>query len=993
VQKKMLDSIHEKGTEKRIKLVHILILLVALVLLVLLFSQNTFGTHTLVINELMTSNRSTIADEDGDYSDWIELFNSGNFPLNLDGFWLSDDPTNPLKWELPSISIGPQQHLLIFASGKNRRDPNGPYLHTNFRLSASGDSLILSTPDVRIIDSVETEEMYSNISLGRASGMGNTWVYFFDATPGSKNSNLGVKTIEITPASDQSVYINEFMTTNRTSVLDDDGDLTDWVEIYNSGESPKNLKDYWLSDKDDNPFKWRFPEIVIAPGEYLLIFASGKNRAEPEKALHTNFKLNDTNDTLVFSTPSGQLIDGIKVRNMIPDVSYGRNEDNTDDWLYYPAPTPGRSNDTQGFEELSGKTLPASFNLHINEAMTMNTDTITDEDGDYEDWIEIYNSGEEAVNLFGFGLSDKDDDPFHWQFPDVTIEGHSFLLVFASGKDRVLPDSRNLHTNFRLSSSGETVILTAPTGMTVDELATGRLVPGLSAGRYPDGEAERFFFKYPSPGAGNSSIALQGFAPEPLLSQHGGFHDDSLSLTMTLPFTLPGTIIRYTLNGKEPDASSTVYTGPITLGKTTVVRARVFAEGLLPSKTINETFLINEDTTLTVLSVFIDPKDLWDPREGIYVMGYNAQSEFPHVGANFWKDMEKPIHLQLFETNGKLGLSMDAGIKIAGQYSRAMPQKSFNIFARNRYGSDVIEYPFFPGKTLTTQKAITLRTSGQDATMSKIRDSMMTSLLSETDLDYQAYRAAVVFINGEYWGAYNIRERINKYFIAYTHGIDPESVDLLQGNTMMRAGNSDHYVALRSFIANNDMRQSQNYDYVQTQMDVQNFMDYWIAQMYFANTDSANIRFWRERTEGAKWRWIVYDTDWGFFNVNHNTVYYVTNPEGTGVGRRLSTVLLANLLKNNDFKEEFLQRFAYHLNYTFAPERVINIIDEIAGDIEPEMPSHFQRWGGTVNSWQTHVQSLRNFAQQRPAIVVRHIQRKFNLTNAEMNVFDAWKNQ
>jgi hypothetical protein len=391
------------------------------------------------------------------------------------------------------------------------------------------------------------------------------------------------------------------------------------------------------------------------------------------------------------------------------------------------------------------------------------------------------------------------------------------------------------------------------------------------------------------------------------------------------------------------------------------------------------------------VSILMDPKDLWDPRDGMYVMGYNAQSEFPHVGANFWKDMEKAIHMQVFEPRGKLGISLDGGIQIGGQYSRAMPQKTFNVFARKRYGSDVMEYPFFPGKTLSTQKAITLRTSGQDAAMSKIRDAMMTRLIADTGLDYQAYRPCVVFLNGEYWGLYNIRERINKFFIAYNHGVDPEKVDLLQGNTMVREGNADHYVAMRSFVASNDMSRMDNYEHVKTLMDVENFMDYWIAEIYFANTDSANIRFWRERTEGARWRWIVYDTDWGFFDVDHNSLAYVTNPEGTGIGKHLSTVLLVNLLKNDEFREEFIRRLAYHLNVTFAPERVVGIIDEMAAAIEPEMPAHRQRWGGTMSGWRNHIQRLRTFAEKRPAIVTGHIQRKFNLTHQEMEMFDAWE--
>ncbi|MGI6658256.1 MAG: CotH kinase family protein [Dethiobacteraceae bacterium] len=969
---------------KKIKAKHLLLMLCVLLVLLLFFCRNIFGSHSLYINEVMSSNRCTITDEDGDYADWCELYNAGTTTLNLDGYWLSDDPTNPLRWELPAVKLAPGEYLLIFASGKDRRDLAGPYLHTNFRLSA-GETLVLSSPDLRPIDSVEIGQLYANVSWGRHPKFHDQWFYYLTATPGLANATLGYEHFSREPAENISVRINEFLTANRTSITDLDGDLSDWIEFYNAGDTEQNLAGFWLSDDAADPFKWRFPELSLQPGEYLLVFASGKNLAEHKHNLHTNFKLNDTQDKLLFSTADGRPVEEISFPRMIANVSYGRTSDSSK-WQYFPLPTPAAANETQGFDDLSGTVLPLSYQLHINEVQTMNRSTLRDEDGQYSDWIELYNAGTKPLDLTGFGLSDRETEPFLWQFPSLTLEPQSYLVVFASGKDRRDP-AKNLHTNFRLSISGETVYLTAPTGEKVDSLVTGRLESGLSAGRYPDGAGGRHFFMQPSPGARNSGTALTGRAPMPVFSQPGGFYEDTVTLTLAPSMPVAGAVIRYTTNGEEPTANSPIYESPLTLTETSVIRAKCFVDGMLASKTANNSYFINEEAPLTVVSIFINPRDLWDQDQGIYVLGKNADPEFPHVGANFWQDWEKPIHLQLYEPDGKLGFSVDAGLRIGGQYSRAMPQKAFNIFARDQYGDDVFEYPFFPGQELTTFKAITLRQSGQDGTMSKIRDCLMTSLLSETTLDYQAYRPAEVYLNGQYWGVYNIRERINEYFLAYKHQLNPQQIDLLQGNTMVRAGSSEHYVAMREFIATHDMSQPANYDYIKTQMDIENFIDYWLAQIYFANTDSANIRFWRERSDTGKWRWIVYDTDWGFFNVNHNTLAYVTNPEGTGVGRHLYTTLLVNLLKNREFKAEFIRRAAYHLNHTFAAERVIQRIDELAGAIEPAMPRHLQRWGGSMQGWRQHIQRLRDFARQRPAIVARHFQQKFNLSAAEMEIF------
>jgi hypothetical protein len=990
----MLNSNMERKLVKGKHTRTALILFGVIVLLMIIFGSGGFGSEALIINEVMTSNRSTIADEDGDFPDWIELYNSGAIPMNLEGFWLSDDPAQPLKWQFPEMTLAPGEYLVVFASGKDRFGASGSLLHTNFRLSANSAAVVLSAPDGKMTDSVKTGAMFSNISYGRRPGRAGSWVYYFEATPGARNADQGQRSIEIGQLNEEyPIYFNEFVAANRTSLYDLDGDLSDWVEMYHSGEEPLNLKGYWLSDDPANPFKWRFPDVTVDPGEHLIIYASGKAKSVANKRdLHTSFSLNDTTDILTFTTPDGKIIETMPIRNMIDDVSYGLLPGQREEWRYFPTPTPGRENTTQGFkaDELTGKEVKTSYNIRINEVMAMNTKTLTDENNEYVDWIELYNAGDIPVNLAGFGLSDREESPFRWVFPAVTMQPKSHLVVYASGKDRAV-SGRNLHTNFSLSSKGETLVLTSPESGMVDRLATGMQSPGLSVGRYPDGAGERFFFTAPTPGRPNPTTNLTGIALPPAISHLGGRFDGSIQVELKNPLEDRGAIVRYTLNGKEPDSSSQAYTGPISINRTTTLRARTFLSGSLPSKSVTQTYLINEKTELAVLSIIMDPRDLFDPAVGIHVKGYGASSEFPYKGANFWQKWERPMHFQLIEPDGTLGFSADAGIRIGGQYSRAMDQKIFNIFARNRYGSDVMEYPFFPDKGLTTYKALTIRQSGQDAVLSRLRDAMMTSLLSETNLDYQAYRPIVVYINGQYWGLYNIRERINEYYIAYNHDAVLDKIDMIQANTRVRAGSSADYVAMRTFIANNDMRVAKNYEYIKTQMDVQNYMDYWIAQIYFANTDSANIRFWRERDNPeSKWRWIVYDTDWGFFNVNHNTLDHVTHPQGTGVGRNLSTVIMVNLLKNNEFRTEFIQRMAFHLNNTFTEERVIGRIDEMQTVIEHEMPRQIERWGGSMESWNRQVERLRNFARNRNRILMGHIQAKFNLSNKEMEIFDDW---
>jgi hypothetical protein len=973
----------------------------------------------LKINEIMASNRIVLADHEGDYPDWIEIFNGSKEEITLGKYWLSTHPTELEPWVFPDVKIGAGEYLIVFASGKDYHDVQAGVYHTNFVIGRSGDAVLLGSPEGRIVDRVVfSETIPSNVSLGRVPDEESNWAYFLNATPGAPNTTEPYSQVLDMPILDElfPVRVNEFMSVNRSSLEDEDGDLSDWIEFYNTGPDAVSLVGYWLSDKTDNPYKWRFPQTTIQAGEYLVVFASGKNRADPQGPyLHTTFALNDADDTILFSTPEGKIIEEILIRDQYRDASYGRDEQQPDRWLYYSNATPGETNSTEGKTSLAGFVPEEWGNLHINEVMAVNLSTIRDEDGDYPSWVEIFNSSDEILSLKGFGLSDRENDPFRWRFPDVSIAPGEQLLVFTSRKARQNPNQGHLHTNFQIQPTGETVILTHPTGITMDKLHTGRLIPDVSIGRQPDGSPTRYLFEQATPGTVNSTRTYAGYATAPRLSLPGGFYQDEATVALYTP-AVNATIL-YTLDGSDPHSeflrynrsflitdsarlqpprtkNGTVYAHPLRVTSTTVIRARAYEEGKLPSEAVQATYFFNIGHSLPVLSVYVDPDEMFDPVRGMYMRGSNSSPVFPHKGANYWQNIELPVHMEMYEQDGTRGFAFDLGMRIAGAYSRADPQKSFNLFARNIYGHNEFTYPFFidfPNKP-TTHKAITLRTSGQDWRFTKIRDIMMTSLLEDTQLDYQAYRQAVLYINGQYWGIYNIRERINPHYLKYNHGIDPEQLDILQGNGWVRDGSNAHYRALEEYARKHNLADAEHYAYMKTQMDIDNYVDYWIAQIYFAQTDSANIRFWREQSQNGIWRWITFDLDWAFWrnNYDHNSLAFVTNPQGTGYARSLRTTLMSSLLANREFRDLFIERLVYHLNHTFAPQRVMARIDQLADNIASEMPRQIDRWGGSMAQWEEEVEVLRIFARNRHRYLHRYIQEYFRLSDEEMRVFDGW---
>ena len=404
------------------------------------------------------------------------------------------------------------------------------------------------------------------------------------------------------------------------------------------------------------------------------------------------------------------------------------------------------------------------------------------------------------------------------------------------------------------------------------------------------------------------------------------------------------------------------------------------------SKIVGQTFFINEpQTTFPVLSIGITSSILFDPETGLYVKGPNANDSIWKLeGANFWSRKEVKINTELFEANGEQKFNSETGFRLFGGMSRLFPQKSMTIIARDHYGKKRIRYPVFGKKGLNKYKFLVLRNSGSDWGRSHFRDALMSSLLDGWDIEKQEYRPAHLYLNGDYWGIYNIREKVNRYFIADHAEVDKDSIDLIEHRMTLKRGSTRHYRKMLNFLSTNSLSDPQNYAYIQSQMDVENFMNYQIAQIYFDNSDAGgNIKFWRPQKPDGRWRWIMYDTDWGFglhsaSAYKSNSLAFHTEAEGPSwPNPPWSTFLLRKLLENPEFEAQFVTRFADHLNSSFNSTKVIQKIDEFYAILLPEMPRHLERWNLKEGAWNYHVDVMRKFALNRPYHVRMHLMEKF----------------
>ncbi len=728
-----------------------------------------------------------------------------------------------------------------------------------------------------------------------------------------------------------------------------------------------------------------------------------------------------------------------------------------------------------------------SQNIVINEILTSNSIINQDEDGSYQDWIEIRNNGATTVNLHNYGLSDDVAIPFKWSFPTVFLGAGQYMLIWCSDKDRAIPGSP-LHTNFKISSAGQTLVLTTDAGLTLDTVTTPAMLQNISYGRIPNGTGPFQFFNVVTPEAANGSVAYTEALSPPTFSQESGIL--SANFDLTLSTAVPGSTILYTLDGSEPQLSNlggTTYTyknqyqqvnsaqpiGPLLTNsfrtyqysapvaiadrssqpnkisamsttfyfnptymptspvfKGTVVRAKLVKPGALESKTETKTYYISPSGTnrftLPVLSLSLDENKLFDYNSGISVAGVDfdnwrsanpdADPTYEADNANYWRKgiANEKVANMTYLVNGVEVLNQDIGIRIHGGVTRSFRSKSYNLYSRAEYGKDNMHYNFFSNLTENRFTNLVLRNSGGDFIHTMFRDALCHALVRNLNCITESYQPTVSFINGEYNGILNLREKYDDNYFSRTFNISGNELDYLADRGLADYGNvvygdDVHYQSMLSYLNTNSMGIQSNYDYIKTQLDPDSFSDYEITNIYLQNVDwpGTNIEYWRKKTASyipdapyghdGRWRWALHDLDDTFslaagLDINLNTLALATEPNGPDYPNPAwSTFVLRKLLESPVYRNDFINRFADLMNTTFLPTRVVNMLDVMKSNIEPEIAEHIARWKlpETVANWQVYLQQERNFANQRPAYQRNHIRSQFGIAsniNATLDV-------
>lgn len=936
------------------------------------------------ISEVMTRNAATLLTQAGDAPDWIEIENISEQRVNLSGYglMLESDPTRLFTFS--ATVLEPGEYIIVYADGNPALGSD----HAPFKLASSGGRLALFDKSGAGVNLVEIPELETDQSYAR--DVAGNWQITDTPTPGQVNNITkpqetaeGEIVLQVQPGA---IEISEIMSGSVTWFADENGQCHDYIEIHNTSSQPVSLAGWYLTDDKSRLTRWQFPDVTLPADGYLVVHCSGYDRRDNFSHLHTSFKISSKGgDTVVLTNAQGVTVDMVDVPALAADQAYTWL--NTG-WSRVESPTPGAANTLESAQQFAGDVLNRSGSgVYLTELLAVSSKS--------SDWVEIYNGSGQTVDISGWGLSDNANRPRKWQFPQGTAIGSGqYIGVYLDGLDTT--SDGKMHASFALSSEGGySLTLSDAYGNILDRMFVAQQYSDLSYGRL-DGYNGLRYFESPTPGSANGGVSYSGRASAPGYSMEGGLYNTGEVLTVTLT-AQPGQRIYYTLDYTDPDESATLYTGPITISETTILRTRVYGSDQLASYMDTQSYLYdvnNGDGTVYVVSLVSDPYNLNSDAAGIMVKGPNALKNYPYgsmnQGANFWMDWEREAHVELFDTDGSTMLSQGCGIKLHGQYSRAEAQKAFKVIARSKYGNSRFNASIFENRDYTQYQSFLLRASGQDTDKTRMRDSILSGLAAGTSVLYQETEVCVVYLDGQYWGHYNIRERINTTSICQFEGWegDEDNIDLIKANSNVMQGSNESFEKLLAWIKKTDMNTDEAYETLSKAIDIQNYIEYMAIEMYTGNTDTLNVKRYRNKNADGRWRWVLFDLDWAFYTDTNSVTRWLT-PGGMGNGNRTDNSLFIACMKNDTFRDQFLTHLGERMATDFSTQSLLDAFETRYNILKPILADHFKRWNMKESTYNAEMKRIISYAKERPGRMFQFLKycEYLNLSKGEMEKY------
>jgi hypothetical protein len=710
--------------------------------------------------------------------------------------------------------------------------------------------------------------------------------------------------------------ISELMIKNKASVLSPSGQFCDWAELENLSGSALSLEGWALSDRQGQA-RWRFPAGELEADGRLLVYFDGIEGPD--------FSLSPE-ESLYLLSPDGAVQDMVLCASDTADCSLCRQPDGS--FVETPWISPGFENGPAGYEAWSESRIAGT--LAIYEAVVSNQRYVPTGMREPCDWVELRNLSDETLNLAGISLSDDGEEP-GFVLPELTLAPGESLLLCCHNDEKDGSIGNALNTGFSLDATRERLYLRDGDGALLDWVSLHDIPVGGSMGRM-EGRGGFFYFSQPSPRADNAGGARRVAAMPAALSPDGVF-DDVEQVTVELSGAGE---IRYTLDGTVPTEASPVYEGPITVDKTTLLRAVCLEEDALPSRPLTLSYIVNEHHTLPVLSVAVDDANRFYT---MYTNGYRVWT----VSGN----------LALYD--GEHSFNRACDVRLRGWTSLNRPKKSLGVSFKGCYGGHLDVDVF--GNGITEYSTLAIR-GGQDYIFSIFRNELLQDLCREASdaVLTQDSKYCILYVDGKYYGIYALKEDFSRQYYASHAGVSVDSVEALKFPV---AEDSAFYRQLVDPSWREDFSRDEVYLPVAEQLDLDSLIDWFLLESWCANTDiQGNLRAYRSPESGSKWSFCFYDLDWAFYYPE--CCFGAIIADYGNAGHQIPPLIRA-LLQNPDFRDRTLRRFAELLDGPLSNEHVLAKIDAYQALLEPEAPRDRERWGMSMDQWHSRVDELRSF--------------------------------
>ena len=623
----------------------------------------------------------------------------------------------------------------------------------------------------------------------------------------------------------------------------------------------------------------------------------------------------------------------------------------------------------------------AQAEVIINEVMASNGYYT---DGHAWDWVELYNNGDQTVSLSGWGFTDSKKDVYKFTFPDgAKLKSGEYLTIWCTGEENDKPGKGDtFYADFAISSKGETLRLTDADGQEIAKLKMPEQYGCVSYG-LPAGGSEYGFFENATRGKKNEKETFAGRVSEPEILTAAGFYEGSVTVEARGE---EGAVLRYTTDGETPTKKSKEFPAEgLLIKKTTPLRVKAFREDAVSSIAAGATYFIDDAPQTSIVSLISDDKYLFSKKTGMLVKGTGS---IP----NYARGYEYPVHIEYFTKDGKQELSQTGTMTCSGHSARINSQKSIALYARKAWGPERFTFNPFPTRDYDSYKSILLRSTNSDTYATRLRDVVASSLAEGQDILYQDYEVIQVYINGRYWGHYNLREKINKYFVAQYEGVTDEkeidSIDILARtgtDEFLQNGDNKDWLELCDFCKKKDLNDPENFAWVEERLDIDSMFTHAAFEIILGNVDFTNVRIYR--IPGGKWRYLLFDVEACWRNLDPTPIEYYIKPLNAKIQGFRHEPLNA-MFKVPEMKAKFLTRVSELLSTVFRWDNVEAHFDKVIDVLKPILPQHIERWKNMkMENWKKNIHAIKYYARVRPKKIPEMLKKAMKLTQAEVDEY------